>query len=45
MLDTNNEEFLNNRQQVRLMQETAEKIRRQKVISREWKESESHDKL
>jgi len=45
MLDANNEEFLETRQQVRLIQEAAEKIRRQKVISREWRESESHARL
>ena len=45
MLDANNEEFLETRQQVRLMEEAAEKIRRQKVISREWNEAESHARL
>lgn len=42
VLDVNNQEFLENRQQIRLMQEEAEKIRRQKVMSGEWPESQSH---
>ena len=40
-LDTNNEEFLGMRHEVRLLEEAAEKIRRTKVISGEWNESES----
>ena len=44
-LDTNNEEFLENRQVVRLLQERVERIRRQKVMTGEWTESESHQRL
>ena len=44
-LDTNNEEFLAQRHQARLLEETAEKIRRQKVLQQEWTESESKGKL
>ena len=40
-LDTNNEEFLATRHQVRLVEETAEKIRRRKVLENEWTEAES----
>ena len=45
VLDVNNQEFLENRQQIRLMQEEVEKIRRQKVMSGEWPESQSHQLL
>ena len=44
-LDTNNEEFLATRHQVRLVEETAEKIRRRKVLENEWTEAESKGKL
>ena len=44
-LDTNNEEFLAQRHHARLLEETAEKIRRQKVLQQEWTESESKGKL
>ena len=45
VLDTTNKEFLANRQQIRLMQEHAEKIRIQKVMAGEWSESQSHQLL
>lgn len=44
-LDNQNEEFLNARHQARLMEEYTERIRRQKVLSGEWSEAESHQKL
>ena len=45
MLDTNNEEFLHARHNVRLMEEQAERFRRRKVLTGEWTEAESRDKL
>lgn len=45
VLDTTNQEFLANRQQVRLMQEQVEKIRIQKVMAGEWSEGQSHQLL
>lgn len=45
MLDTNNEEFLHARHNVRLMEEQAERFRRRKVLTGEWTEAESVDKL
>lgn len=44
-LDTQNEEFLNTRHQVRLLEEYVEKMRRRKVLSGEWTEAESRAKL
>lgn len=44
-LDGNNEEFLEARHRARLMQEYVEKVRRQKVITGEWSEAESAQKL
>ena len=43
--DSNDEQFLADRHQVRLLEETAEKIRRTKVISGEWSEAESRSNL
>lgn len=45
MRDVNNEIFLNNRDIIRLIEEEYEKIRRQNVMSGEWEESESNDRL
>jgi len=45
VLDVNNEEFLENRQRARLMNELAEQERRRKVYSGEWTESESHARI
>ena len=45
MLDTNNEEFLHARHNVRLMEEQAERFRRRKVLTGEWTEAESAGKL
>ena len=45
MLDTNNEQFLNARHDVRLKEEQAERFRRKKVLTGEWTEAESRDKL
>jgi len=45
VLDCNNEEFLENRQRARLMNELAEQKRRRQVLSGEWTERESHAKI
>ena len=45
IMDVNNKEFLENRQRARLSAEIAEKVRRQKVLSGDWSESESHTKI
>ena len=45
VLDSTNQEFLNARHTVRLIEEAAEQVRRRKVISKEWKESESRNDL
>jgi len=43
--DTQNEIFLSKREYIRLSQERVEQIRRQKVMSGEWSEAASHQKL
>jgi hypothetical protein len=40
--DSLNENFLDRRDMIRLLEEHVEKFRRQKVLSNEWTENESH---
>ena len=40
--DSLNENFLDRRDMIRLLEEYVEKVRRQKVLSNEWTETESH---
>lgn len=45
MRDVDNNEFLNNKEIIRLFEEYYEKIRRRKIINGEWREEESRDRI